>query len=362
MNRKKILIILVCMYVFFGKPYAGASNDNSKHLRLKHPLTYKEEAGVSRGYDSGGVLGEEIPHRNGKREGIVKRYFSDGKTLFSETPYKNGKKEGVGKEYRADGTIFRKTIHKDDRAEKDFIYYDNGQLKEENVYSRQYGLEQKKAYYEKSGKIKYEVRYGSGGRVIETKNYEDDPRFWPRGVVEYGRDDFGKWHCRKDGVYVNPAHFFGTDTLSMETPCRNYEVEGILKEYYPDGESVNRETPYRNSKREGEEKKYFQNGAVESIITYKNDQRNGLTKQYNMDGSLVSETMWQDNIPMAGKDYKNGRLDMETIYEDGYLKMKRKVYDDKGNLIRHVGFDSIEGVEIYYDKDGNEISRKKWNH
>lgn len=361
MSQKKTLVILSCICAFLAG-LVLAKDKNSEHLILESPLTYKEELGVSRGYDLDGILGEEIPLMGGKREGVVKRYFSDGKTIYSETPYKDGKKEGVMKEYRPNGTLFRKSIYKNDRVEESFIYYENGHLQQETVYGKN-GPKEEKFYYEESGNIKQEVSYGDGGRVMEGKDYREDPRFWARGIVEKGREDYG-WTmgCRKKGVYAATWYFYLTDIVSMEVPCTNYEIAGVIKAYYPDGKSVKSETPYHNSKREGEEKNYSRNGTLDSIVTYKYDQRNGLTKQYNADGSLASETIWQDNIPITAKDYKNGRLDKETTYEDGYLKMKRKVYDDKGNLIRHVGFDSIEGVEVNYDKDGNEISRKKWNH
>ncbi|AQQ59943.1 hypothetical protein XJ32_07430 [Helicobacter bilis] len=90
---------------------------------------------VKRDYHSNGKLWEEIPYKNGKREGIGKWYYENG-DLVNEIPYKNDKREGMTKWYYRNGNLESETPYKNGKREgMSKWYYENGSLKAETPFN-----------------------------------------------------------------------------------------------------------------------------------------------------------------------------------------------------------------------------------
>ena len=98
-------------------------------------------------------LCEEVPYKNGVREGLVRRYdySPGGKTLHSEINFKSGKEEGLAR----------------------FYHYYSGELEAEINYAN--GLRDGIAKdYFKNGKIKKETRYKNGNMEGVIKIYDEN--------------------------------------------------------------------------------------------------------------------------------------------------------------------------------------------
>jgi antitoxin component YwqK of YwqJK toxin-antitoxin module len=79
--------------------------------------------------------------------------------------------------------------------------------------------------------------------------------------------------------YVLP----GANILFREIPYTNGKINGVYKEYYPDG-LVHREYPYTNGMENGIAKDYWDGGNVKYETKYTNG-KEGATKNYDEDGN-----------------------------------------------------------------------------
>lgn len=150
--------------------------------------------GLEKIYNEIGGLQEEIPWVNGVVDGVVKEYykheafFNDTGKLKWEVPYKNGKKHGTEIGYYNTGEVETKinwingkrdgngafqsffksgkikqiTNFKNDKEISEKVYYEEGQLKQDTVYT-----------YKKNKQYETQTVYTEMGKVWGKINYVD---------------------------------------------------------------------------------------------------------------------------------------------------------------------------------------------
>jgi antitoxin component YwqK of YwqJK toxin-antitoxin module len=77
----------------------------------------------------------------------------------------------------------------------------------------------------------------------------------------------------------------GANILFRETPYTNGKINGVYKEYYPDG-LIHREYPYTNGTENGLAKDYWDGGDVKSETKYTNGNA-GPNKSYDENGNEI---------------------------------------------------------------------------
>lgn len=88
--------------------------------------------------DFDGVLMSTEYYENGQLEGTVINYYPEG-SIAEEIPYKNGIKDGVWKQYFTDGKLKLKATYIDDKLEGlMLVYYRNGVPEISGIYENNY--------------------------------------------------------------------------------------------------------------------------------------------------------------------------------------------------------------------------------
>lgn len=253
-----------------GRPVNDVLRDYHKNGNIADEIPYKngKKEGIAKKYDKNGKLQAEIPYKNDKIEGIRKWY--NGGTLSSETPYVNGKKEGIEREY---GVMPKEIPYRDGKKEGIAKYYIGETLHWETPYKndKKEGIE--KEYYN-SGKLKCETPYKDGKKEgIEARYHEFGKLLF--GLIPRKNDKGGKVFMlvpyKNDKIEGIAKEYYEGGELFSEVPCKNNKIEGVVKTYYPSGNSFI-EVPYKNDKKEGYLQRYTKKGRLEVKILYKNNE------------------------------------------------------------------------------------------
>jgi len=131
------------------------------------------------------------------------------------------------------------------------IYYENGQLQEEEIYKNGFFDGPYKTYYE-NGQLKSEAFYKDGKVEGLSKDY------------------------------------YRNGNIQNEDVKKNGKRDGLYKSYYEDGK-IGEEGNYKNGMPDGLWKKYYSSGALNSEMVYKSGKPEGCGKYYYMNGELVPE-------------------------------------------------------------------------
>ena len=83
--------------------------------------------GTRKVFYTNGILGEEIPYKNGLKEGIGKKYNKDGK-LIEEMVFVGGQMEGSYKVYDEFGSLVISGNFKNDKKKGIWSYFEKGKL------------------------------------------------------------------------------------------------------------------------------------------------------------------------------------------------------------------------------------------
>ena len=83
--------------------------------------------GTRKVFYTNGILGEEIPYKNGLKEGIGKKYNKDGK-LIEEMAFVGGQMEGSYKVYDEFGSLVISGNFKNDKKKGIWSYFEKGKL------------------------------------------------------------------------------------------------------------------------------------------------------------------------------------------------------------------------------------------
>ena len=116
-----------------------------------------------------------------------------------------------------------------------------------------------------------------------------------------------------------------------EEPVSNNLNDGILREYYEDG-NLKIEYNYDNGKKNGIQKKWYENKQLSINYNYINGKLNGIQKKWYKNGNIQSEINYKNDVlhGISKYWYKNGQLKYTKIYEDGILVKTLESYNFDG--------------------------------
>lgn len=250
----------------------------------------------------------------GELEGVYITYFDNGE-LDSKSNYKDGMLDGYYEEYYQNGQMYCQGNFEDDQR---------------------VGLW---AYYWKDGSLKSEYYYINGEVVGMVKTYDE------KGVlneeIQYYEDFFEKLYA-----YDSKGNMYNLQTLEL----------GTGKITFTDAnDELSQQTEYLGGEKNGEEIGYFDNGKVRFRGSYLNGNMEGKWTYYDRFGNVTSEGNFvngeQDGM---WKYYDNGKLTLESTYDNGVLNGDRIWYYTNGKVEqkRPYYYGARHGETVYYDALG----------
>jgi len=272
--------------------------------------------------------------RDDIKEGYTKYYYANGK-LKSEVPFVKGLEQGLSKEYSQEGDIItlteykrgfvidRMKINRRDKSNlkqgKWFIFYSNGNVKEEGNYR-----DDKKDGYFKN--------YAENGDLITVSKYVMD-------VKQEDAEEVTKLDIRSEYYPDGKIKAMGT--------FRNGIPEGIRREYSLEGQ-ITRSMIYKNGvilgegivledgTKEGHWKEYYADGSLRSEGEYKENKPIGPWKYFYPDGKIEQDGKYSNSGKLTGTwkwYYDNGQLKIEETYLAGLKDGMHTEYDENGKVI-----------------------------
>ena len=144
-------------------------------------------------------------------------------------------------------------------------------------------------------------------------------RGFKKGEIEKRKEEFDA---------LSPEIKFGKSSykLDLTKGLEEHEIEysyldgklhGMNREYYPSGQ-IRRECNYNNGLRDGIAKNWEENGSLRHETEYKNGKRNGVEKIYK-NGVLDMESIFKNDEMIQLKAFYEGRLSMLEVYENGEI-------------------------------------------
>ncbi|MDR1667771.1 MAG: toxin-antitoxin system YwqK family antitoxin [Bacteroidales bacterium] len=305
-----------------------------------------------------------------KKEGQGYFYFPSGKIEMT-VAYKNGKRQGTAKaydetgavitvfEFRNDYMVSREFINRlDDKGRKTGVwqtFYDNGAVKEEQVYKDGL-LDGPSRLYSDIGKMLSDRTYRDGNIIDEglTDKIEAEE------IITYYADGTT---IKRKGIYLNKTpvgmHIFydnrgiaekgirfgETGKKTAEGPVDDLERRtGEWKVYFDSGE-WKAKGRYLNDRQHEEWTFYYPNGTVEQSGSFFHGMKDGTWKWFNSKAVLLRE-----------ENYSNGSLNgMSVHYSDSATVIAKGSYfndEREGEWTISVGDVREEGEFVAGLKNG----------
>lgn len=240
--------------------------------------------GVSKNYDSSGVivnskiyrngklLGEGIINEKGIKEGFWKEYFLESGKLKAEGEYKNGARFGEWK-----------------------FYFESGELEQKGKYLEGGLIHGKWQWYYKTGSILREEEFRRGREDGFLYEYDRDGNIVTQGEYIDGYEE-GEWVLR-NGEYKEVGKF--------SAGLKN----GIWKHYYLT-DVLAFEGAFANGMPEGKHTYYYENGNKRLSGKYEGGEKNKIWTRYNPDGSVLLKIQYD-----FGKEIKLDGLTIKPTSE-----------------------------------------------
>ena len=146
--------------------------------------------------------------------------------------------------------------------------------------------------------------------------------------------------------------------------CQNDPLNGLKKEYYPNGK-IMREYTLKDGKVDGSYKFYDELGRLVSDQYYKDGEPNGVLKTFYPSGQLKSVGSMKPGGDISGPTleyYENGTLKSESMIsgQAPNFSTQTKIYSEDGKLRSESTTSNGEFVyAVTYDKEGRVTSEQK---
>jgi antitoxin component YwqK of YwqJK toxin-antitoxin module len=101
---------------------------------------------------------------------------------------------------------------------------------------------------------------------------------------------------------MNYKNLFAVLLAVLITGCAGFIMDGLRKEYYPDGK-LKAEINYRQAARDGMCRLYYDNGRLQASGNYRDGLQEGTWQLYNENGMLTSEETYMQGKLISQKTY-----------------------------------------------------------
>lgn len=306
-----------------GKPLTGTVVRSFTGGQFKSAFVNGLLNGESQGFYSNGKPEHSISFKNNKKEGAFKKFDENGKVI-AQSNYKNDKLEGDFITYYPNGTVFLKeTYHNDLLNGAKEIRYENGQLKSQSFYKDNLLNGPAKEFYA-DGKPQSEFTFKDNKKEGISKIY------YPNGKMQY------EMHYRQNkldgaGVSYNPD-----GTIAQKRQYKNgLVISGATYQNKKEVPFTQAQIDELNSKTiiHTQENTYEESGILLDSKTKK--PISGVYFVMNKDKTAAEEYQYWNGKPhgLAQKYDVNGKITMQSAYENGQLKVYR-IVDEQGNIIK----------------------------
>ena len=198
-------------------------------------------------------------------------------------------------------------------------------------------------------------------------------------VIEYPEQDT----TLRDGSF---RRFHPNSNLSLEVMYFNGLKNGLMKEYYDDGESLMRVSYFKNDTAQGPFKVYHQNGNILQEGTFENGILAGEVKSYFQNGNLKAVGNFENGLPEGialeldvqgdtiyqyrykvgmlegeSKKYKEGQISEVSHYNKGVMNGEYISYHPNGEIYIKGNYrnGSPNGLWLFYNEEGTLIKEEQ---
>jgi antitoxin component YwqK of YwqJK toxin-antitoxin module len=160
-------------------------------------------------------------------------------------------------------------------------------------------------------------------------------------VITYFGDDYSRikeiyFIIEGDSAILDGPfkRFYPNGKLALEVMYMEGLKQGLLKEYYEDGESFQRVSFFKNDTVQGPFKVYYPDGEIMQEGEFLSGFLEGEVKSYFPDGKLKTLGYFKQSIPdsIAVEYSKTGSVLMEIAYAEGLVHGKKNLYYESGQV------------------------------
>ena len=252
----------------------------------------------------------------GRYEGELYTYAFENRGLSSVITFKNGVRQ------------------------RDISYHSNGKVEEERFFDDKEKLHGEVITYDEAGIVVEEARYQHGtkhGKQMRTNskglreyiNYNDGDLkgeflcLYPNGNKQwegaYEKENIktGKWTLwTENGNVIQEEHYL------------NGKLNGEKNIYYTTG-SLHIKGEYVDNKPDGRHLEYDEQNRIFIEYNYSNGVLDGICNAYN-DGILWRECLYKNGEILSEKEYKNGKINVLRLLDDTGKLVDVQQYDTSG--------------------------------
>ncbi|MDU8886992.1 toxin-antitoxin system YwqK family antitoxin [Yeosuana sp. MJ-SS3] len=127
--------------------------------------------------------------------------------------------------------------------------------------------------------------YFENGQLKEEEMY-----YWPNQYEEY------------QALRVDKKEWYENGQLKAEATWEDGKMEGLKKSWYENGQLWIEKT-YKEGKEDGVLKLWHDNGHLQDEGTYRDGKEEGVWKNYDEEGKLIKETTYEDGKIVSEKNY-----------------------------------------------------------
>ena len=149
---------------------------------------------------------------------------------------------------------------------------------------------------------------------------------------------------KTDSIYPQ-KYYYNSGQISSEGNIENRLPTGLWKNYYESG-ILKSEGEKKGGKSEGKWIFYTSQGKIEKEIEYAGNLKNGRFQQFDSTGKIIQENWYKnDTLIQISKSFQNGKLIIETTYENGLKTGVEKIFDEQdGRLLETINYSNNEQI------------------
>lgn len=280
--------------------------------------------GCSRAWDERGNLVAEIPYKDGVLEG-VSTYFHTNGAIWKLEPCHDGKIEGIYYVYLDNCQLLQSTEYaggfKHGSAKR---YWKEGVIAADEVYCEGYLTTGR--YFDLCGALVCSIDGGEGYRATFNKSEVSEIQEYHKGILDGEVKVFGangvliSRHHKKNGIkhgeeieYYSPSSDGTEQIAKMSIHWSEGRIQGVVKTWYPDGNSESQREMLKNKK-------------------------NGMLTAWYPDGSIMLMEEYDHGKLVRGEYFIMG--EKIPISQISAGKGIATLFDPKGNLLNKVNYNN----------------------
>jgi antitoxin component YwqK of YwqJK toxin-antitoxin module len=289
-------------------------------------LAQEKENGFTQIFYPNGQVSSEGMMRDGKPDGYWKTYYTTG-VIKSEGLRTNFLLDSTWTFYNQKGEVIQRINYNIGKRNGYSITYSYEQSSQGVEIARELyvnGIKEGRSYYyHPNGNLKEEVYYEEGKRQGPSRAFDSDGQlvalqeYHNDYLVERIRVNRTDNEGRKQGQWLE---FYEDGTVKREVVYKDNQIDGIYKEFEPDG-GLSLVMEYEEGRIVEEDEEEILAEQIE------------IRREFDDDGNVIFQGSYKDNVPVGIHRFFNaeGEVINAYIYNDLGVKVSEGVIDEQGN-------------------------------